>query len=737
MGRLLHRLHRLHRREPLRAVVYFASLAAVVVAALALVVPFGSLPLRVPFCYQGDGLIFTVIVKAVEEDGPFHFEHIGAPFGSAVVDWPLGMWLPLAVTSLLTWLLGHAGTAVNVYWLLSIVGSSLTASWAMRRLALKPSVAFVFGILFAFLPFAFYRNVGHVNAAYPLVPLVGLLALRVAGQRVADLGPGERRALLVACAAQGLSYVYYSFFGVVLLLVAIPLGWLRTHRRDLVRLGALGVLLLGLGAAIPLVPSFVYWSRHGRNQSLEYKSVADADRLGLKLRQLITPNPDHPFEAFRAVARRVEAARFPDENENVGTRLGLVGTIGLAILLGFALARSIGALREDEDLGPPAALTFFLLLLAQVGGFGSMFNVVVAPDIRAYNRAAVFVGFFALLAAGVAGSRLAARGAGSGSFRRGAFLLGLLALGVFGVADQVPRGYLAAIRATGDGFDEDESFVARVESRLPPGAMVFQIPHATIPLDRSSQPPVEIYDAGRAYLSSRRLCWSWGSILGRTDEWQTAVAALPAEEMVDRLVRAGFAGLWVDRWGFTGRGDAAGWQVLEARLCAATGSRPEASTRGRYSFLDLTPRATRLRRELDAAALAAEKRRALRPFVVLRWREGCPDRQAADGERACAASAAAIVRNFAMREVRVRIGGTFHAEAPGRLVLAASGGGADFDVPIELGEGPVAFERESTILADRKLRLAFSFAGPCPSGSARCWQVSGFRVSRLDDQLSD
>ena len=37
---------------------------------------------------------------------------------------------------------------------------------------------------------------------------------------------------------------------------------------------ASGILLLVLGTAIPLVPSVVYWSRHGRNPVLAYKTRA-------------------------------------------------------------------------------------------------------------------------------------------------------------------------------------------------------------------------------------------------------------------------------------------------------------------------------------------------------------------------------------------------------------------------------------------------------------------------------
>lgn len=184
------------------------------------------------------------MIKAVAEDGPLHLRRIGAPFGVDIVDWPLGMWLPFGLAGALVAVFGHAGTAINVYWLSSVVATGITAMWALLRLSLSRPTAFVFGLLYAFLPHGFYRNVMHVNMVFPFVPLLGLLCLHVAAGRPETLGPGERRVLLGACVAQGLSYVYYAFFGCILLGAATLAGWFKTRRLAPLRLGALGVLLL-------------------------------------------------------------------------------------------------------------------------------------------------------------------------------------------------------------------------------------------------------------------------------------------------------------------------------------------------------------------------------------------------------------------------------------------------------------------------------------------------------------
>lgn len=697
-------------RRPQR-IAYYAAQAALSVTLLAILVPFGEWPLRVPFDYRGDGVIHAALVRGIAEDGPLHLTRIGAPFGADIVDWPMGTWLPLGVTSFLVWITGYPGTALNLYWLLTIVLTGLSAAWVLQRLRLSPGTAFVFGLLYAFQPYVFYRNTSHFSTMYPLIPLLALLALRIAGTEPEALDRRERWVTLGACLAQGLSYIYYAFFGCILLGVAGLLAWARTRRLELPRLAAAGMLALALGSAVPLLPSLVYWHRHGRNDHLAYKTVADAEIYGLKLRHLVTPISDHPIAAFRAAATRETAARFPLENENRTAKLGLVGTLGFLALLGFVLARAAGAARPERGIGPAAALVLAALLVAQVGGLGSLFSVFVSPDIRGYNRIVVFIAFFSLYAGATMLSRALAR---LTARRRGAWPahLGLVGLCAFGVADQVPRAYLASVRArTAPQFAEDESFVSLLERRLPPGAMVFQLPHTTIPLDLMSVPPMMTYDPGRAYVNSRSLRWSWGSVIGRGGEWQTQTSKLSPVAMARRLALAGFAGIWIDRWGYPATGTRP-WPALEAALAGATGSSPLVSSLGRYAFFSLETLRSRLETELGRVAYLSAQAEVLSDGVLFpRWRDGCSDEQ---GDvrahlRVCGRSAWAILKNDESRARRLELVGRLRAFRSGRLSVSL-GNSRD---TIDLDERGVSYRRELTIPANRRLRIDLAFDGAC------------------------
>jgi phosphoglycerol transferase len=587
---------------------YYCGVGLLTALVFVLVVPFAPWPFRVPFAYAEDGIVLATLVKAVAEDGPLHFSRVGAPFGADFVDWGFGGWLIFLVTTPLVHLLGSPGAALNAYWLLTTVGAGVSAAWVLRRLSVPAAVSLVFGVLYALLPWTFYRHVGHVALAHLFVPPLCLLCLRVAGAHPERFDARERWTTLGACLLQGLNMIYAAFFAALLLAASIPTGWLKSRRLDLARAGALGVLLLAAGSAIPLVPTAVYWARHGRNERLAYKTAADADRYGLKLRHLLLPIDDHPFAPFRAVAARESAARFTDENENTWARLGLLGSIGLLVLLGVAVGRVSGALPEaDEDLDVPSAITVVALLVAQVGGLGSIFNLLVAPDVRAYNRMSPFIALFALLATAVLATRAARRLLAARRVRAPFLGAALACLLAFGVVDQVPWSWLHVVReGSAPGFLEDEEFVLRLERTLPPGAMVFQLPHGSLPVNNPRRPQAP-WDVARPYLSSRTLRWSFGSMLGRTDRWARTIATLPPGEMVERLALAGFSGIWVDRRAFL-RADEA---RLVSGLSEAVGARPELSRGERYCFFSIEELRLRREAELGSEAYAAAQAQVL------------------------------------------------------------------------------------------------------------------------------
>jgi phosphoglycerol transferase len=560
-----------------------------------------------------------------------------------------------------------------------------------------------------------------VEAAFPLDPVLALACLRACGAGGTPQTRGERGFLLAACVAQGLCFLPYSLFAAWLLLAGAAIGWLRTRSRDRLRLAALGVVLLALGAGIAVVPSALYRARHGRNEALLYKAPAVADQAGLRLRQLLTPIDDHPLPPLREAAARIGRAAFPGERESARTRIGTLGTVGLLFLLGFALARGAGVAAPDDAVGSASALTLVALLVAQVGGLGSLFGVLVVSDVRGYGRIAVFVAFLALHAAAVLVGRLlqSLPDGTPGSVLRA---VALVLLGAAALGDQRPRAFLATTRwSSAPAFDEDAAFVARLEATLPEGAMVFQLPHATVPLDLGSRPALEKHDPGRAYLHSRTLRWSWGSVPGRGD-WQAETSRLPPAALARRVAAAGFEGIWLDRWAYPAAGPRP-WPALEGALAAETGSPPIVSSGGRYSFLRLDA----LRRQLGPADRAVALR--VQPAVYPRWQAGCSDEQGEVREpsRVCGPAAWALVENDSPAERHLVLTARLRALRPGLLRLEA-GGTRD---ELRLAGETLPYRRELALGPRQALRLELAFDGPCEATSprARCVEILDMKAS--------
>ena len=601
-----------HQHAAQRAVFAYCILSAIVCAiALCIVLRVYRLNLHVPFTYWGDALYFDAWVKGLMQGHlPWHHPRLGAPFGADWRDFPINLTIEALVVRVLAIFTSSSGLVLNLLWMLSLAMCAGLATYALQRLGIERWTAASLGVIYALQPFAFYRGVAHLNLVFYLVPLLATGAIEIAAgrlphsqkheprpgrsglRRLIAIFPGIPLYLVLACVAQGFSYIYNAFFSVVIFTVAALIAFIVFRRRSLLITGLIATFIICSTTLINLTPSVIYWTEHGRNPAMAYKTPVDAETYGLKLRHLLTPVPDNPLPPLRYIEKKLDNAGFTGENENAMSKLGTIGSIGLLFLLGsalvFCLHPSIQSELYGRVLGACSALTLACLLLATVGGFGTFFNVFVAPDIRCYDRIVVFVDFFAITAVGLLLTR---------AFTRLDHLkwsklvpVGALAvLVVFGVSDQAVTATYRDNIPRESQFGSDASFVRAIESTLPRGASVFQLPFTDFPAEG---PPFRMreYDQSRPYLCSDTLRWSWGGISGReAGEWARQTSALPVKEMLANLSAAGFSGLWIDRFGY------APGTSPEREIAVELGSRPLLRSDGRIAFYNLSAYRERLR----------------------------------------------------------------------------------------------------------------------------------------------
>jgi hypothetical protein len=190
------------------------------------------------------------------------------------------------------------------------------------------------------------------------------------------------------------------------------------------------------------------------------------------------------------------------------------------------------------------------ILLATVGGFGSLFALLVSPDIRAYNRITGFLAFFALLPVGIALDRFSQFARERHGWPSAGIAAGVLVT-VLGIYDQAQalqdlnrvRGRVAA------DFNSVEKYVSELEAKLPAGSSIYQLPFRTY-LNDPGVARMKAYDHTRVYLVSHHLRWSYPALSNEQADFQDKLMTLDMPELLRSLKARGFRAVLIDRFGF-------------------------------------------------------------------------------------------------------------------------------------------------------------------------------------------
>jgi phosphoglycerol transferase len=541
---------------------------------------------------------------------------LSAPFGLHMIAYPSSYNVDMALVWLVARFSDDPALVLNVAWLSTFFIGSAVALGCMMLLGVRPLPAAVLATLYAVLPFAFFRHIGHFMLSPYLVPLPCTLALLVATGRVTTLPRSRYLVVLAGLGLMGLNYIYFAAFATVTIALSVAVALASGLRWPAVRSGIVALLVLGASVALNLVPTLVTWEVEGKPYA-DFKSPADTETFALKIRHLVSPVPGHTFPPFARWLARTKDIPFVGENENVTAALGLVLTCGFLWLVGRTVLRRQRAEDEEGYLGAAGRLTLGLLLIATVGGFGVLFSIAVSPDIRAYNRIVVFIAFFAAYAVAQGLSRAERAASVHGRFGRIGYAALLIAVLGFGVYDQgqAARPLVARHRADRAEAAALRPFLDRVEAHLPPNARVCQLPFTPFPPDGGTErmPP---YDHAKAYVLSHRLRFTWPSLSRLHQDWAAAIGEKPLARQIEDIALSGFDAVWVDRFGYAD--DAA---ALERTLTETLRVTPLVSDNRRWSVFDLRPYGAQLEHALGSERAARRRRAVLAPFEIT-WEGG-------------------------------------------------------------------------------------------------------------------
>jgi phosphoglycerol transferase len=570
-------------------------IAAVVMSVLivAWVLRLWHVDIEVPLSYSGDAVLFEALVKGAVENGWYLTNpRLGMPDGLEMHDFPMIDSLHFALMRIIAGIVGGPTAAFNLYFLLTFPLTALTALFALRRLGISRGVALIAGLLYAFLPYHFIRNMGHLFlTCYYLVPLLIAVVIKSylltgapgsdANEESTVSGSNKKWRRLGAglvCILVGAAGAYYAFFSCWLIGIAAGAAAVRSRQWTPIKRAAIHVSLICLTAILVVSPSLVYRFTHGSNRSAVNRAPYMAEYYGLKFCQLIFPLTNHRLSCLAHLKARYNRSIYPPVNEADSASLGAIAGLGFLALLGRCVLPA--SQRQSRLTWGLVYLNFSSFLLGTIGGLGYLICFVF-PYIRCYNRISIFLGFFALTYVGIVLDQLGRRYAQTLRARWvfGAVLAGLL---VVGVVDQTNKNFVPNYDNEQASYKQDAQFIDQIAAAVPAETMIYQLPYTTF-VEHAGECYMFPYDSLHPYLHSASLRWSYGAMEGRPcSQWQHNVSRLAAPQMARALVRRGFGGIYIDRAGFLDHG-----RQLEQELTSALGHEPLVSANDRYSFFRL------------------------------------------------------------------------------------------------------------------------------------------------------
>jgi hypothetical protein len=506
---------------------------------------------RTPLAYtedvnKGDCLAIYAIVKAARDGRYLPFAskivpELGAPFAAQWNDYPLIEEFLFFFTGVLAKVVGLFA-AVNAVCLLFHALAALSFYVACRLLGCLPSWSFAGALAFAFARYGFAHEPHHVTLlAYWHIPLCLVVCRWIAGEGLELRGARFRFALFVAVVT-GIQPVYYTNMFLQLVILG---GLYQVIRHRWQWRKALPAVIIGAVtfAAFLLmnVDTFYYNFANGPNPGAVVREYRWVEIYALKIVDLIVPSPEHRFPPLARWARSYYSGAFLPGETFQPAYLGLLGVIGLSWLGADSVRRQLKT--PPQRIRIEAAWVLWILLYATLGGLNGLVATTGFTLFRATTRYSIFLLAIVLL---FLVRRLSEPGPPRSPVLKALPVVAALVV----LLDQLPpQTANRDIRQVVDAVAADRAFTEKMEARLPPGGMVFQIPPMDFP--EGPIPGVSAYNHFRPYLYSHKLRFSFGSTKGRPKaDWAHRLESLDLKERITRLESHGFSAVYVNAAAF-------------------------------------------------------------------------------------------------------------------------------------------------------------------------------------------
>lgn len=580
------------------AVVLMLALMSVIVYVL---MDMKNFDLAYPMSYDGgDGMSYLAnAVMLTEGSNVVETDRLGAPYGYTGYDFYASSFhgFDNMLLKILVGITNQPALAVNLLFLLLFPMISLSSYFVLRQMRVKQWVAVGGALTYAFMPYLFMRGMNHfVLASYYFVPVSILYCVWIyQDDNFMCFNKGFFKnwknwfaIILSACIANN-GIAYYAFFTCFFLVVT---GLVKALKEKKLRYFGKACSLIGfvvLFMLISLIPTLNYILKNGVNDEGVVRTIDGVETYSLKIAQLFMPLNSHGNSYLEGIINEYNEA-MPLVNENYMSYLGVMGCIGFLILLVVLFIKNMG---DDKPFKVQLEILSLLniagILLATIGGFGSLFGLLVTAMIRCYNRISIFIAFIAIAAVCILLSVLCDRiwsiekyGAVVRNCIYGGFAAVISFVMLWGIWFQYP-GLMYDYMGFKEYFISDKEFIESIEARLPEGAMIYQLPYHEYP-EGGSVNDMNDYDLWVGYIHSKNLRWSYGGVVGReADNWLRTIDNSDIPDMIKKIKEKGFQGIYIDRRAY----EDDELYELESKLEKELGVQPMISGNKKLSFFHI------------------------------------------------------------------------------------------------------------------------------------------------------
>ncbi|MGN0666775.1 MAG: DUF4214 domain-containing protein [Huintestinicola sp.] len=500
----------------------------------------------------GDSMLGKQYIKSIDENGIkgiLFNSRIGAPETSSLIDFPACGTTTFVILWIISLFTDSIPGIMYTFLILSFALDSVSMSLLMRKLQFNRETSFVISSLFAFAPFHFYRYIGHFSLIdYFTVPAAIYLSLCI----LEIINEDKKWKMAAAAILLGLGYGYYYAFGLIMMAVAYLVRFIviEDKKQIIKKLWIIGVTLVSV--LVSLSPKIIYNLTNGANEVAGKRVFFEQELYGLKIINLLLPVSYSRIGIFRKISDFYLSSGAPLQNENTWASLGLIGSLGFVTLC-VALIISFSNKKKCDDrqwklIDFLSLQTLVFVLVGSIGGFGEIFNAIVTPQIRCYNRSSIFLTALSLLMVAVLLNKIEVKKKAVSY----AVCAGVLAVGCFDQVYILPEGWQNGVIPTQRLY---EDYFAEVEASLDEGAMVYQLPYMDFPEVGSLNNLAE-YKHFVGYIFTDDLRWSYGGVKGRNE----AAKQLNIDEgmslrFLNGVKNAGFQAVYIDTDGYADGGN--------------------------------------------------------------------------------------------------------------------------------------------------------------------------------------